>query len=440
MNNTLNNNQNSALLALFLLGTSMVFLSADLSQASADEPDVRFAGSRWGETYFPNVELTTHEGEKVRFFDDLIEGKVVMINFIYTRCPDACPLETARLSEVREILGDRVGQDVFMYSISIDPDYDTPEVLKEFTQMYQIGPGWKFLTGDEEDILLLRRKLGLYIAEVNKDPFDHNLSMIIGNQATGRWMKRSPFENPYILATEIGTWLHNYKTPSARENLYQDAPELRTLSQGESLFRTRCAACHNIGRDENSRMKVGPNLLDVTSNREHDWLSRWLKEPDVMLQEKDPIATGLFEAFNRVPMPNLRLNNHEVESLLAFLKIESRRVNKVQQVAALSRQKDAEVPDCCQKLEQMVIGANSIDESGETDTALATSTTQSPQSNTVSESKPEPEESAAPSDSQQSEPTASVRSATRTSPLGMATMLCGLGLGLLAFRLRGQNH
>ena len=409
MTTMLNDDQRSAQLALVLLGILLVLLVTPVLQASDDEPDLRFAGSRWGQTYFPNVELTTHEGEKVRFFDDLIEGKVVMINFIYTRCPDACPLETARLSEVHEILGDRVGRDVFMYSISIDPDYDTPEVLAKFTQTYQIGPGWTFLTGKEEDILLLRRKLGLYIAEVNKDPFDHNLNMIIGNQATGRWMKRSPFENPYILANEIGTWLHNYKTPSDRKNQYQDAPELRKLSQGEAMFRTRCAACHNIGRDENTRMKVGPNLLNVTSNRQHDWLSRWLKEPDVMLQEEDPIATGLFEAFNRVPMPNLRLNDHEIESLLAFLETESRRVNKVQQVAALARQKNAEVPDCCQKLEQMVIGAQ---EPEETTNLLAPSTADSPQLHVAT---------------------------TSSSPFRLASLLCGLGLGLLAFRLREHS-
>ncbi len=97
------------------------------------------AGSVWGADYFPNVPLVTHEREIVRFFDDLIKEKVVVINFIFTRCPDVCPLETARLLEVQKILGDRVGKDVFMYSITIEPDYDTPEVLKRYAKKFPAG-------------------------------------------------------------------------------------------------------------------------------------------------------------------------------------------------------------------------------------------------------------------------------------------------------------
>src|SRR5262245_493558 len=115
--------------------------------------------SPWGRDYFPDVPLITHEGKTVRFFDDLTEGKVVVINFIYTSCPDACPLETARLLQVQKILGERVGQDVFLYSISIDPLRDTPEVLRAYSERFGTGPGWLFLTGQPADIALLRTKL-----------------------------------------------------------------------------------------------------------------------------------------------------------------------------------------------------------------------------------------------------------------------------------------
>src|SRR5215467_8584961 len=74
----------------------------------------------WGPSYFPNVPLTTQHGNTVRFYDDLLKGKKVVINFIYTRCGDSCPLETARLSQVARILGVRMGRDVFFYSISVD--------------------------------------------------------------------------------------------------------------------------------------------------------------------------------------------------------------------------------------------------------------------------------------------------------------------------------
>ena len=160
------------------------------------------AAARWGADYFPNVPLTTQDGENVHFFDDLIKDKVVVINFIYTHCPDTCPLETAQLVRVQEIMGDRVGKDVFFYSITIDPERDSPEVLKEYKERFKAR--WTFLTGKKSDIIQLRRKLGLYIEEIQDGSNNHNVSMIIGNQATGQWMKRSPFENPYVLADQVG--------------------------------------------------------------------------------------------------------------------------------------------------------------------------------------------------------------------------------------------
>src|SRR5689334_8195835 len=77
---------------------------------------------RWGPDYFPNVVLTNQDGAKLHFYDDIIKGKIVVIDLIYTHCVDACPLETARLAQVQKMLGDRVGKDIFFYSISIDPN------------------------------------------------------------------------------------------------------------------------------------------------------------------------------------------------------------------------------------------------------------------------------------------------------------------------------
>src|SRR6478672_3045382 len=82
--------------------------------------------SRWGANYFPNVTLTTQDGATVHFYDDLIKGKIVAINLIYTSCKFACPLETARLAQVQKLLGDQMGHGVFFYSITIDPEHDTP--------------------------------------------------------------------------------------------------------------------------------------------------------------------------------------------------------------------------------------------------------------------------------------------------------------------------
>ena len=279
--------------------------------------------SPWGAEYFPNVALTTHEGRSVRFFDDLIAGKVVVISFIYTSCPDACPLETARLAGVQQILGERVGQDVFFYSISIDPARDTVEALARYARRFGAGPGWLFLRGSEPDVRLLRQKLGVLGADETRLE-QHSLTVVIGNQATGRWMRRSPFENAYVLADEIGAWLHNWKRPTVIEEDYSDAPELRTLSRGEALFRTRCSACHAIGPGD-GLVRSGPNLQGVADWRDPAWLARWIREPDRMLAEGDPLAVTLFEAYGRVPMPNMRLSVAEVAQVIEFLREESAR-------------------------------------------------------------------------------------------------------------------
>ena len=113
-------------------------------------------GSIWGADYFPDVPLITHEGKKVRFFTDVIKGKVVALNFIYTNCPDACALETARLREVQRILGDRVGRDVFLYSITIDPANDGPKEVGQYAQLFNspiIG-----LTGSQAQIDKMKKQ------------------------------------------------------------------------------------------------------------------------------------------------------------------------------------------------------------------------------------------------------------------------------------------
>ncbi len=324
----------AAALALTLVGCSRRRAEGGTPPAAAAAASARVAGraaasaaprsrskgnGMWGANYFPNIPLTTHRGEKVRFFD-LIKDKVVAVNFIYTKCSDSCPMETARMRDVERVLGDRLGKDVFFYSISIDPENDTPERLKEYAELWHTGLGWTFLTGKEEDVTLLRRKLGVYEADLKKR--DHNLSMVIGNQATGRWMKRSPGENPYILANELGQWLHNWKLPTGGERDYADAPEVRNISTGEELFRARCASCHTVGGGDTFAMgerRIGPDLFDVTKRRERNWLERWVMAPDKMLAEKDPIATQLLAAYQNVVMPNMRLSKADADAVLTYL-------------------------------------------------------------------------------------------------------------------------
>ena len=285
-------------------------------------PSISLA-SPWGANYFPNVPLTTHEGKTVRFFDDVIKDKIVAINFIYTRCPDTCPLETAQLVRVQKLMGDRLGKDVFFYSISIDPKNDTPEVLKDYRKRF--GAKWTFLTGKKADVIKLRKKLGLYISEIQDGSNNHNVNMIIGNQATGRWMKRSPFENAHVLADQLGNWLSGWKKKQVRVGDYANAPELRSIPRGEEIFRTRCISCHSLTGNELASA-LGPDLLGVSQRREQRWLYDWLKAPDQMLNKKDPIAMALYEQYNKLAMPNMRLKKAEAKELLDYIDSETQRI------------------------------------------------------------------------------------------------------------------
>jgi cytochrome oxidase Cu insertion factor (SCO1/SenC/PrrC family) len=304
------------------------------------------AADHWGADYFPNVELTTQDGRTVRFFDDLVKDKAVLINFIYTSCPDSCPLETARLAEVQDILGERVGRDVFLYSITIDPAHDTPEVLSAYAERFQTKPGWLFLTGKADDIALLRRKLGLLGAD-DTELKNHSLSLVLGNQATGRWMRRSPFENAYVLANQLGDWLHDWKDARPEGQDYANAPELRRVSRGESLFRTRCSACHALGAGD-GLARVGPSLDGALERRGRDWLARWITAPDEMLAQSDPAASAMFAAYHQVTMPNLRLNELEVSALIEFIGEASTPASTEDVLAP---------PACCLKSDALVFGA-----------------------------------------------------------------------------------
>jgi len=269
----------------------------------------------WGGDYFPNHVLLDHNGKEHRFFDDLIKDKVVIINFIYTTCPDVCPMETAQMVQVSRILSERVGKDVHFLTISIDPETDTPEVLKEYRERFRAN--WPFYTGNKDEIIDIRRKLGLYVEDIGGGENNHNVNMIIGNQKTGRWMKRTPFENPYVLADQIGNWLHGYKPVTAKKD-FADAPELRNVSDGENLYRTRCMSCHTLDGTRD-RKAIGPDLLAVTLNRDRQWLVDWLRNPEKMIRAKDPIAINLYNRYNKIMMPDMNLGKADIADILEYI-------------------------------------------------------------------------------------------------------------------------
>ena len=290
-----------------------------LKQQSAERPSASSADVNSGTNRFPNVELITHDGKKVRFYDDLIKGKVVAIELMYTTCRYNCPLETARLVQVQKMLGDRMGKDVFFYSITIEPDKDTPEALKAYAEKFHVGPGWTFLTGKEADIKLISRKLGLDFLPNGNDPDGHTPSLLIGNEATGIWMRNSALDNTRFIALKIEQMIGYEAQPAVTVAANQSGATKLNIDKGQYLFATRCAACHTIGNGD----KVGPDLLGVTSARDLKWLRRTIVEPDKLIAEKDPIATALFKKYNEVVMPRLGLSDVDVDTLIDYLKRQS---------------------------------------------------------------------------------------------------------------------
>src|SRR5262249_43500249 len=236
---------------------------------------------------FPDVELTTHDGMRVHFYD-LIRGKTVAIELMYTTCQFACPLETARLAQVQTLLGERMGRDVFFYSISIDPEHDTPAALKAFAEKYHAGPGWTFLTGSAPDVERLSKKLGLYAPPDPDNKDGHMPALLIGNEATGQWIRGSALGNPKMTATMITNWVAGYPSASPGKS-YADARPLPSFSRGQYVFATKCSACHSVGQGT----KVGPDLAGVTRTRDPQWLAKYLAAPDEMVNAGDPAATAL---------------------------------------------------------------------------------------------------------------------------------------------------
>lgn len=293
-------------------GVSALLLAA-FTLAIAGDPSVPTGGSRWGADYFPDVPLTTHEGKLVRFYDDLLKDKVVAVDLIYTHCQYSCPLETARMAQVQRMLGDRVGTDVFFYSITLDPARDTPEVLSAYARKFGAGKGWLFLTGRPEDIKLVSKKLGLASERPVPNADGHTPDLMIGDVKAGQWMRNSAVDNPRFIATQIERLLDGWKAPASKRS-YSEAPRL-SFTKGQYLFATRCAACHTIGRGD----RIGPDLLGVTATRDHGWLTRFIARPDEVLASGDPIARALNAKYDGVTMPNLALGEADVAALVEYL-------------------------------------------------------------------------------------------------------------------------
>lgn len=173
--------------------------NAGSAQAPAADAEQKRSLAEASSKYFPNLVLLTQDNKPVHFYDDLLKGKVVLINFLFTTCKGVCSPMTANLAKVQQYLGAHVGREVVMISVSVDPLTDTPAVLKKYADSFKAQPGWYFLTGEKKNVDWVLYKLGGYVE--NRE--EHSAVLIIGNEATGDWMKVHAMTSPSEIAKAV---------------------------------------------------------------------------------------------------------------------------------------------------------------------------------------------------------------------------------------------
>jgi len=188
------------LLVMFSATTVFAQVQTPASKSKPVEPASVAAGTKAApnaerspaEKYFSDVELINQDGEKLRFYSDVLKNKIVVINTFFTTCTSICPPMNRNFEKIQEALGDRLGKDVFLVSMTVDPATDTPTRLKEYGRRFHARPGWLFLTGKKENLDWALYKLGQYVE--TKD--DHTNIFIIGNEPKGLWKKAFGLAKP----------------------------------------------------------------------------------------------------------------------------------------------------------------------------------------------------------------------------------------------------
>ncbi len=144
----------------------------------------------------PDTPLRDQEGRPVHFYSDLVQGRVVAVNFVFTSCTTVCLPMGAGFGKLRTMLGDRAGKDVHLISVSVDPATDTPAKLKAWSQKFGAGRGWTLVTGDRNEVTRLLKSLGAY----TPNPEAHSPLVLLGNDARGEWTRANGLSTPAQLA------------------------------------------------------------------------------------------------------------------------------------------------------------------------------------------------------------------------------------------------
>ena len=185
-------------LSAAILGTGPVPLGADstgskLPAAQAQNPEAK------RREYFSDQRLVTHDGSEVRFYSDMLKDKVVLIHFFYTNCKTTAALQAKVLSDLQQMLGERLGRDIFLVSLTVDPALDTPAKVQEYAKAFRPRKGWTFLTGKKVNVDWVNYRLGNY----HENPEAHSPLFLLGNLRTGHWIKDIPETKAKSLAEHL---------------------------------------------------------------------------------------------------------------------------------------------------------------------------------------------------------------------------------------------
>jgi len=188
--------QNGWNLRLFVVLTMLGWLMPALSQAGKGETLPKIGPA-------PEFTLTTQEGQRLSLQE--LRGKVVAVTFIYTGCADTCPLLTAKLVRLQTRFGAEFGTKVFFVAVSVDPERDTPEVLKRYAQAHRADlAGWAFLTGTAAEIRQVTRRYGIYSKKTPRGEVDHTfLTSLIDPSGTLRVQYLGVRFNPEELLRDL---------------------------------------------------------------------------------------------------------------------------------------------------------------------------------------------------------------------------------------------
>ena len=177
-----------ALVAVILTAVTGPTIADDRQKVGGATVDEDEAARR----YFTDTELVDQDGKPRRFYSDLIRGRKVLINFGFTSCNGVCPTMAANLARVQKLLGKRLGTEITMLTITVDPVNDTPAALKRYAAKFKAEPGWYFLTGVPANVNAVLKRLG----GLAPRPSEHSAVLLVGDANSGYWVKTAAVDNP----------------------------------------------------------------------------------------------------------------------------------------------------------------------------------------------------------------------------------------------------